>query len=271
MADMEVCIDMKVKLVGLLGLLLFSSSVAFAQTSCPNPTVLKVGEPTNFDFVAPSSSNFYQFDVNPNRSYSVTVHQNYDAVNTDLQAGGGGSVTIYTDVACASALTTGLNDTTSSEPALPNNAFRSSFVTGATVANSHYRIKVSNGNVSVGRYIEVTVAETTKFSPLYTTFSGFNTFYRVYNTTSQPITGTMTAFNGNTPIGVAVTLTVPAYSTSPTIFTGAGANQLNVPANNAGSVIWVDNGPPAGTLLDGFAWNGSTTTFPIKFVGVRDK
>jgi hypothetical protein len=261
---------MKAKLVGILGLLLLFSVVAFAQSTCPNPTVLKVGEPTNFDFVAPSNSNFYQFDVNPNRSYSVTIHQNYDAVNTDLQAGGGGSVILYSDIACASAVA-GLTDTTLSEPALPNNAFRSSFVTGATVANPHYRIKVTNGNASVGRYVEVTVAETTKFSPLYTTFSGFNTFYRVYNTTSQSITGTMTAFNGNTPIGTPVTLTVPAYSTSPTIFTGAGANQLNVPANNAGSVIWVDNGPPAGTLLDGFAWNGTTTTFPIKFVGVRDK
>ncbi len=267
---------MKNKFCLILGMVLLSSMMAFAQTSCANPTVVQPsGEPTNFDFVAPTSSNYYQFDVRPNRSYSVTVRQNYDLVNTDLTAGGGGGVFLYTDAACTVAVP-GTNDTSGSEPPLPANAFRSGFVTPNSVANQSYRIKVTNGNGAAGRYIEVVVSETTLFSPLYTTFSGFNTFYRVFNTTGQTITGTMTAFSAaGSVIGTPAPVTIPAYSSTQTIYTGppaAGNTAMNIPANNAGPVVFVHNGPAGGVVIDGFSgsFSNGVQTIPIKFVSVRE-
>src|SRR5205807_5554139 len=152
---------MNAKMVGFLGLLLLLlPAMALAQNSCATPTVVPAsGEKTDFDFVAGGGTNVYQFDVKPNRSYSVEVRQDYDPVNTDLTAGGG-SVTVFSDTGCL-ATVTGLTDTTAAEPALPANSTRVSFVTPSSVPNGSYRVQVVNGNAAAGRYISVKVAETT--------------------------------------------------------------------------------------------------------------
>ena len=260
---------MKTKLVLVVGLVMFLlPAMAFAGSACATPTEVPAsGGSTDFDFIAAGGKNFYEVNVKPNRSYSIEVLQDYDDLNTDL------TTTVFSDTGCAAPVT--LTDTKAAEPAIPNNGFRGSFITGAAVANPSYRIQVVHGNAAgTGRYIRVSVAETTLFSPLYTTFSGFNTFYRVYNTTSQSISGTLTAVGPTgAAAGTPVTLTVAPYSSSLTIYTGVTVPNadlgLTISANNAGPAFFVHNGPPAGILIDGFSSNG-TAVLPIKFVSVRE-
>jgi len=282
---------MKTKLVLVVGLVMFLlPAMAFAGSACATPTEVPAsGGSTDFDFIAAGGKNFYEVNVKPNRSYSIEVLQDYDDLNTDL------TTTVFSDTVIYDALpgipvfepepvpTDGetaapkrrSGSTKAAEPAIPNNGFRGSFITGAAVANPSYRIQVVHGNAAgTGRYIRVSVAETTLFSPLYTTFSGFNTFYRVYNTTSQSISGTLTAVGPTgAAAGTPVTLTVAPYSSSLTIYTGVTVPNadlgLTISANNAGPAFFVHNGPPAGILIDGFSSNG-TAVLPIKFVSVRE-
>lgn len=269
---------MKVRLV-LLATLLAVPSLLSAVTTCANPTIVPAdGRIVDFDFVAPSGDNFYQFDVTQNHSYSIEVRQDYDekqAVN-DLQT----ELFPIGNTTCTGALTpnaaagSAVRDTIGIDPALPSNSFRVSTVAGST---GTMRIKVHNNNGSTGRYISVVVADTTQFSPLYTTFGGFNTFYRFFNTSSQPVSATLKLFN---PAGAQIgttTVTVAAGASTPTIFTGpnGGGNiGLGVAADNAGPATLTHDGPPGAILVDGFSGiftPTSTATIPIVFRPVRDK
>lgn len=66
----------------LLAGVLTLGSISAAGTTCANPAVIPAdGTTLGFDYVSPSnSSNFYQFNVTANRSYSVEVYQPYDQI-----------------------------------------------------------------------------------------------------------------------------------------------------------------------------------------------
>lgn len=255
---------MKTRLFLILGMVaLLSPVLALAQSTCATPTVVPPnGEPTNFDFVAPASFNVYQFDVKPNRSYSVTVKQNYDAVNTDL------TVAITTDGSACSAAVTGTTDTSAAEPPLPANAFRVSFTTPGSVASPSYRIKVTNANGSTGRYIEVMVAETTYFSPAWSTNATYDTYYAFLNTTSQSISGNLTLVpSSGAPVSLPITIAAGALNSSNTV-------SLAAPRNKTGYAFFTHNGPPGALIVTATVANFTSTPAyiqPVDFKGVRDK
>jgi hypothetical protein len=268
---------MKLRLIVLAALFVLPGQM-FAGTSCATPTVVPAdGRIVDFDFVAQSGDNFYQFDVTQGHSYSIEVRQDYDdkqAVN-DLQT----ELFAVGNATCAGALTpnaaagSAVRDTVGVDPVLPANSFRVSTVAGST---GTMRVKVHNNNGSTGRYISVVVADTTQFSPLYTTFGGFNTFYRLFNTSGQPVSATLKLFN---PAGAQIgstTVTVAANASTPTIFTGpnGGGNiGLGVAGDNAGPATLTHDGPPGAILVDGFSgiFGATTSTIPIVFRPVREK
>lgn len=249
-----------------LALLAFASAFAFAGATCGAPTVVPSdGRIVDFDFVAQSSSNFYQFDATAGHSYSVEVRQDYDGVNTDLSAAGGGSISIFTDAACTTALA-GATDTSAADPALPANAFRVSFIAPST---GTFRIQVANGNASTGRYISVAVAETTVYSTAYFagkgatggSHAGFYATFSFSNTTSAAITGTLTLINGaGTTIGTS-TITLPAKGGALVDTSGAAgtnATVLNIAVPITGSAFFAHNGPPGSVTTAAYEQNGST-------------
>lgn len=263
---------MKSKLVWTIGLLLLVPSLAFAGTQCivgatTGPTIVPAdGRVVDFDFVAPSGTNFYQFTATKGHSYSVEVRQDYDdaIINNNF------TTTIFSDATCGTALaagsaTTGYKDTSGSDPALPSNSFRGSLVAGA---NGAYSVSVANADATTGHYVSVSVSDTTMYSGALSTFSGFATFYSFVNTTSQPITGTITAFS---PAGVA--LGAPAAINLP-----AGGNvststtPLGVPPGKSGYAVFTHDGPPAGVDAVSIIAN-FTTNFvePISFTTVRER
>jgi hypothetical protein len=270
---------MKVRLV-VLAALLTIPGLLFAGTSCATPTVVPAdGRIVDFDFVAQSGDNFYQVDVTAGHSYSIELRQDYDDLQSvnDLatQVFGVGDGTCSTPLAVAPAPGSAVRDTTAIDPVLPANSFRVSTTASST---GTMRVKVHNNNGSTGRYISVVVADTTMFSPLYTTFSGFNTFYRFFNTTNQAVRGTLKLLNTDGSVLVTNTFTVSAGASSETVYTGVPAPPaigLSVPASRSGPAFFTHDGPPGAIMIDGFQGagqaNGGFTTFPIAFRPVREK
>src|SRR4051794_4441304 len=159
-----------------------SISAHAAGTLCASATRLVAdGRILDFDFVPQASTAWYQFNVVAGRSYSVEVRDDIEDDNADLN-------TVALTTGCGGASVT-VNDTTLLDPVVAANSFRGSFTAPASGA---VEIAVPNGNAGAGRYVAVTVSETTVFNPRWSTFSGFATQYGFQNTTSGSITGTLT-------------------------------------------------------------------------------
>jgi hypothetical protein len=255
---------MKRRVVLCLTLFAFASAFAFAGATCGAPTVVPSdGRVVDFDFVAQSSSNFYQFDATAGHSYSVEVRQDYDGVNTDLSAAGGGGVNLFSDAACTTAVT-GVTDTSAVDPSVPANTFRVSF-TAATTGT--YRIQVANGSSTTGRYISVAVAETTLYSTAFfanTTGGSHAGFYATFsfsNTTSAAITGLLTLVDGSGATIGTSTITLPAKGGALIDTTGAAgtnATKITIAVPKTGSAFFAHNGPPGSITSAAYEQNGST-------------
>lgn len=251
------------KSLTLVVLLVFAPALLYAGSACNLPTIVPSdGRVVDFDFVAASpGANFYQFSVTAGNSYSVEVRQPYDDSNTDL------TVTSFTDAnTCGTALT-GTTSTTTADPALPANATRFSFT---AAASGTVTLKVANGNVATGRYVSVSVSDTTQYNVRWSTFGTFITQWGFQNTTSSPIIATLTTTTVLGGSGTnSITFTVPA-NTQVFKIIGASGVDINVGGNKAGFAVLSNNGPAGGLLTDAFFINGSATVIvPSVFQPVR--
>jgi hypothetical protein len=133
-------------------------------------------------------------------------------------------------------------------------------------------VSVTNSTMQA-RDFTVRVAETTLFNPLWSTFGGFETFYRLQNTTRDSLNVTLRLINdGGTTVATHNQM-LAANSTAPTIFTGPGpAPGLGVADNQAGQAILTHDGPPGALQVDGFlgSFAGTSVVLPIKIVPVRE-
>lgn len=245
----------------LLVLVLFVPVLGFAGTSCATPTIVPAdGRVVDFDFVAASGNNFYQFTATAGNSYSVEVRQDYDDTNTDL------TVSTFTDAACATALASPHN-TTAADPALPANATRYSFT---AAASGPITIKVANGNASTGRYVSVSVSDTTQYNVRWSTFGVFITQWGFQNTSSQPInvklvTTTVLGGSGTN----SKSFSVPAQS-QVFVTIAASGQDINVGSNKAGFAVATNDGPPGALLVDCFfIGGGGAVIVPSVFQPVR--
>lgn len=247
-------------------ILITCSALAFAGQSCVTATVVPAdGRVVDFDFVLNGTSNFYQFAVTQNHSYSVEVRQDYDDPPSTL------TVSLASEnTTCTTALNPVATSTITTEPALPANAFRSSFTAASTGV---YSITVQNTG-GAGRYVSVSVSETTVFGPNFSTFGTFITQFNFQNTTSQTIHGVLV---------VTPTVTVPAPTAPPKTvnftlnpFGGAGliagpAGDAVIPVNSGGFVSFTHDGPPGSVLTQAQFLNSSATVIvPSKFQSVRE-
>ena len=114
--------------------------------------------------------------------------------------------------------------------------------------------------------------ETTLTSPLFTTFSGFQTFYRFNNPTNQAVSVTLKLIDDTNAVVGNTTFTVAANSTAPTRNTGP--TDLNLAPNTAGQAIITHDGNPGAIQVDGFSGNFSISppsVIPIKIVAARQQ
>jgi len=244
---------MKAKLLCLLGLLFFTTpALMFAGSACATPTIVPAdGRIVDFDFVAPSGTNFYQFNATSGRSYSVELRQDYDDVNTDLTT----SLNSDAGTGCATAVA-GTTDTHLVAPAMPSNATRLSFVASAT---QPFSIKVANSNATTGRYISISVSETTMYSANFFSGFGYQTAYTFVNTTGSAISGTLNlidASNGAVDGTSTITLAAGAAALVDTVGGNhTNATAMNVTPGKTGSAVFTHNGPPGSVLAASFLQN----------------
>jgi hypothetical protein len=242
----------------------FVPVLVFASPCATPATVVADGRIVDFDFVAATTSNFYQFTGNAGHSYSVEVRQDYDDVNPDLSV-----VVSGPGASCPTpAALGGTHVTTDNDPVIAANATRLSFT---AAASGTYLIGVTSGaSATVGRYISVSVSDTTAYNVRWSTFSGFITQWGFQNTTGADIHGTLitTTVLGGSGTNT-ISFTVPANSQIFKIIAVAGQD-INVGANKAGFAIFTHDGPPAGVLTDAFFINGNASVIvPSVFQPVR--
>jgi hypothetical protein len=238
------------KLAVFLGfVVLLVSCSAWASSTCALPTTIAPnGDKLDFDFVPATATNFYQFSLTKGHSYSIAVLQDFDDLDGDITAA---NVKLYSDaLTCAAQVTvpgaTPLTAvTTGVDPQLPGNGNRFSIIPSAS---GTYELGITNSNGATGRYIAVTVAETTLFSSAFFHGGGYITGYTFGNTTSATITGTLTLVdtNGTTVDGTS-TLTLPPTGASVITTDGVthtNATQLIVSGTKGGAAILAHLGPP---------------------------
>jgi len=224
--------------------------MVFAGTACNTASPLRGdGDGTKFDFVGPSSSNYYQFSASMGRSYSVQVTSVYDDVNTDITA------TAWTDTGCSVALA-GTVNTVNANPGLPANSTRFSFT---AAANGTVYLKVTNANGATGRYVDISAEETSLYNPRWTTTQGYLTVYGVQNTTNQIAHVSMVAtidFNGSSfgNFGT-VTLNLTLQPNQRQLVALAPGQSINIPAGEGGYLVITDDVPKGGIVADAYFAN----------------
>ncbi len=248
---------MKACILTLVAVLL-TPALVFAGTTCGTASPLRGdGDSTKFDFVAPTTANYYQFPASIGRSYSVQVTMVYDDTNPDVV------VTAFTDTACSVALT-GTVSTINANPGLPTNSTRFSFT---AVANETVYLKVLNNNASVGRYIDILSDETTQENVRWATAQGYLTVYGVKNTTSQIAHVTMAATTDSGGTGTTtVNLTIQPGQRS-LVALGPGLT-INVPAGLGGYTLITHDLPKGGVVVDAYFAN-STSLVPAVVIAPR--
>jgi hypothetical protein len=214
--------------------------------------------------------------VNPGRSYSVEItpdREPFDGLSANIR------LLRFGDLCPSGSSSLTLRDTRLMAPRLvqlsaqTGGGARWSFTypgTGPGGPSDFVWIVIENTSVTDRQYT-YSVSETTLYNPLWSTFGGFETFYRIQNTTNEDINVTLTLVNDGGTAVANTTLAVPAGATAPTRNTGPSG--LNVPDNQAGQAILTHDGPPGAIQADGFLGNFSVfppVVLPIKITTARE-
>jgi hypothetical protein len=261
------------KKIGLLGVLacLFLPALAFADnTTCAGATTLVPdGSPVDQVFTAVSQSRWFQFAARADRSYAVMP---VTTTPSDL-----GDVTFSPPQGdCVGGpLPAGMSFTNISltEPVSFLNtpccsgAGRWAITTGAGTGTVFFRMDVF-GAAAPGLLYTIRLEDTTQINTFFSTFSGFNTFYRLANTSNQTLNVRLKMVNDAGATVKDITFTILPNRSAPTRNTTAG--DLNIAPNTGGFTLFMHDGPPNALALDGFLMQG-TIVLPIKIVDARQR
>jgi hypothetical protein len=114
----------------------------------------------------------------------------------------------------------------------------------------------------------VSLAETTLFSPAWSTSGTFDTYYSFRNTTGGALNGTLTLLDGTGATLAAAPVTVPAGGT-----VSANTAALGITRDRVGTARFTHDGPPGAFLAEAAIARFSTSppyVQPVKFVSVRE-
>ena len=202
-----------------------------------------------------------QFQGVLGKSYSaeaMVVSAPFDAASGSVSANWGGAGTL-----CPTSNVSGLRRTDIIDPAPQASAaslvnyFRGSFTAGAT---NFYVFRIGNASATAVT-VEVTITETTQFSPGWSTFGTYDTFYSILNTTRSTCSGVLTLYD---TAGVAVTvanLTVPPGAT-----TGTNTSAMGTVRNTTGTAKLTHDCPPGAFLSEAAIANFSISPPYFQFV-----
>jgi hypothetical protein len=225
------------------------------------------GDAQQGTFTAASQARWFRFAVRPNRSYAVLLeHGSPFDVQPQICSTGriAGS--------CLSGPTPSFVDRSIQEPAESTTNIVTRFGYKAISATDVFFSANQCGGGTTPQDFRVRVVETTLTSPLFTTFNGFETFYRFNNPTNQNVSVTLTLIDDSGVQVASTTFTVNANSTAATRNTGP--TDLNLADNTAGQAYITYDGLPGAIQVDGFSGNFSVNppiVLPIKIVPARQQ
>lgn len=198
------------------------------------------------------------------RSYSIEVN--------GLNGGFSAAPALYVraDATCFTSSTlSGLSDTTRIEPRVacespecPDSNHRFSFTTSAVFVS----FMVSNPSATARPYT-ISLAETTMFSPAWSTNGTYATYYSLFNNTSKVITAVLTLRSSGGTLGGQATLSIPPFTTM-----GTNTTALSTPPNLTGTASITHNGPPGALTVGAAIANFSSTPAfiqPVAFEAPR--
>lgn len=254
---------MKTRVGGLLGLvgmvMLFSPAAARAEgTACGTPTVIVPDGRITTSSIPNGSTFFFSVATTAGRSYSVEFATT-DGITPP------GTLSAFNDVGCSVAQAT--TDTTGMEPKVTLGARRVSFT--ATTAQVKFSLQNATGGAVAYSF---NAAETTMFSPSWSTNGTYNTYYSLMNTTSTVITGQLilrdTTGTVRTTENVSINPGATAARNTAPIADGGMGTQRSL----TGTATFTHNGPPNAVLAQNSTANFTTSppyVSVIKFEAVR--
>ena len=246
-----------------LGVILFSLGVSALPAraegiSCGFPTMVVPDGRLTRSSIPGQTTFFLAWYSTPGRSYSAEVKSAVAQFDTAP-----GIVTIY-DSDCAVPFAT--RDTRQIDPQVSSGIRRS-----YTAVGSIQWMKIEN---PFGYEIDYTfsVAETSMFSPRWSTFGGFHTSWGINNTTNSTCNVTLNIRNtANVAVGGSP-VTFPVLGGA-IVLRDTNASDLKVPANQAGKVTLTHDCPPGALQVDAFMVNDTAVpvvVVPVKFDAPRE-
>jgi len=181
-------------------------------------------------------------------SYSIEINEYDYADNVTTIFGDAGDLCPTTDMA-------GLTHTEGTDPFIVSvTAQRASFTEPGSGVNFHVaRVAVAAGSHPV----TFSISDTTVYSPAWSTFGSYDTFYSLFNTTRTTCSGTLTLYNTSGTVVTSVPVTVPAGST-----TATNTAAMATARNTSGTAKFTHNCPPGAFLAEAAIANFTITPTP---------
>ena len=247
-------------LAGALALLcLVPFTAAADNTTCDNATWITPDGSVLEGTFAAQEFRWFRFTGKTDRSYALMN----EFPNPDGTTGGG--ITPPEGPCGSTVVAAGgtVTSTTFQEP-----------TAYANTAPGRYSIKVAANQTvyfgifgpAAGMQYRIRVEDTTQINTFFSTYSGFNTFYRFTNTTNQSVSVTLKLVSDAGTVVASETFTVSANRAAPTRNTSAA--DLNVPANTAGFAVITHLGTPGAIAADAFL-SGTGGVLPLRIVNAR--
>ena len=204
--------------------------------------------------------------VEPNRSYVVeaTTHQGSPtggALSPDVNIDHHWCPT--TDISSGVTITNSYSES----PGIPAGGVRRSVV--STTFSGYLEMRIHNMDANTS-WVDVTVTETTLYSPTWSTFTPFLTQWAIMNTSNATITATLTVTDSIAGGPYTKTFTVQAgkayFVTSNSTFSGGP-----IPINHNGGAILVHDGPPGAVSANAYILKSDgSVAIPVEFKPARE-
>jgi hypothetical protein len=156
-------------------------------------------------------------------------------------------------------------DTTGIDPDGASTSRRVSFT--ATGTEPFFRVRLDNAAGPFTSF-SFSIADTTLYSPAWSTNGSFNTYYSFQNTTGSDLNGTLTLLDTTGTVLSTTDVVVAAGQT-----TSTNTSALGTTRNRTGTARFTHDGPPGAVLTEAAIANFSINPAyvqPVKFQAVRD-
>jgi hypothetical protein len=209
--------------------------------------------------VGAGATQWLVFGTHPGYSYSLDIS---DALGTTAPS----TFTLFRgDDGCSGTSSAVSRDTSAIDPAASGSTARMAFT--ATGSDPNYRLSLTNPSGAPVVYNFV-LGETTLFSPAWSTFGTYNTYYSFQNTTSATINATLTLTRSDGTSAGSTTLAIPPGVTASTNTVALGTIR-----NATGTTRVTHDGPPGALVPEADIANFSLTPAyvqPVRFRSVRE-